>query len=97
VTVAIDTLLERTDTHCGGRIRIRGTRITVNQIVVMYTSGLSPEEITNQLPHLDLAQVYSALAYYHANREEVESSLEAELEEAEALENELSPSRSGAA
>ena len=70
---------------CGGRLRIEGTRITVNQIVVLYKQGYSPEEIAEQYPHLTLAQVYTALAYYHANREEIEMALAAERSEAERL------------
>jgi hypothetical protein len=37
-----------------------------------------------------LAQVYAALAYYHANREEVDQELEAEMLDFERLKNELS-------
>ena len=35
------------------------------------------EEILNRMghPHLDLAKVYAALTYYHANREEIETDL----------------------
>lgn len=35
--------------------------------------GMSPEEIALEYPHLSLAQVHAALAYYHANREEIEA------------------------
>ena len=86
MSVQIGTLLVSTPDVCGGRLRIEGTRITVNQIVVWYKQGYSPEEIQNQYPHLTLAQVYAALAYYHANQEEVEADLMAEKSEAERLE-----------
>jgi len=82
----IDTLLVRTPGVCGGRLRIEGTRITVNQIVVLYKQGYSPEDIVDQYPHLTFAQVYTALAYYHANSEEIETDLSAENKEAEELE-----------
>jgi uncharacterized protein (DUF433 family) len=71
---------------CGGRLRIEGTRVTVNQVVSLYKQGLNAEEIADQYPHLTLAQVYTALAYYHSNREEIETDLEAERAEAEMLE-----------
>jgi uncharacterized protein (DUF433 family) len=71
---------------CGGRLRIEGTRVTVNQVVSLYKQGLNAEEIADQYPHLTLAQVYTALAYYHGNREELEAGLEAERAEAEMLE-----------
>jgi len=49
---------------------------------------LSPEEIASELPHLSLAQIYAALAYYHANREQIEADIAAEEIEAERLERE---------
>ena len=78
MSTAIDTLLSRTPTVCGGRIRIDGTRVTVHQIVTCYQHGLTPEEIVDQYPHINLAQIYAALAHYHANRDEIDRELEAE-------------------
>ncbi|HEY7544300.1 MAG TPA: DUF433 domain-containing protein [Blastocatellia bacterium] len=89
MSTEIATLLVRSPDVCGGRLRIDGTRITVNQIVVLYKQGYSPEEIADQYPHLSFAQVYTALAHYHANKEEVESDLIAEEKEAEMLERQL--------
>lgn len=40
------------------------------------------------IPHLTLAQVHAALAYYHANREEIEADIAAEEAEATRLEQE---------
>lgn len=62
----------------GGRARIAGTGVTVSRIVQWYKLGLTPEEIADEIEHLTLAQVYAALAYYHANREEIERDLEEE-------------------
>ncbi len=86
MSTQIGTLLVSSPEVCGGRLRIEGTRITVNQIVVWYKQGYSPEEIADQYPQLTLAQVYAALAFYHANKEEVEADLTAEKVEAERLE-----------
>ena len=88
MSTQINALLISTPNVCGGRLHIEGTRITVNQIVVLYKQGYSPEEIADQYPQLALAQVYAALAYYHANKEEVETDLAAEKLEAENLERE---------
>lgn len=66
-------------------MRIAGTGVTVRRIVSLYQLGLSPEEIADQIRHLTLAQVYAALAYYHANRDEIEDDLTAERAQAEAL------------
>jgi uncharacterized protein (DUF433 family) len=88
MSTEIATLLVRSPDVCGGRLRVNGTRITVNQLVVWYRQGYTPEEIVDQYPHLTLAQVYTALAYYHANREEIEADLMAEKLEADRLEQE---------
>jgi uncharacterized protein (DUF433 family) len=88
MSMEIGTLLVRSPDVCGGRLRIDGTRITVNQLVVWYKQGCTPEEIADQYPHLTLAHVYTALAYYHANREEIEADLAAEKIEADRLEQE---------
>jgi uncharacterized protein (DUF433 family) len=71
--IDIGTLIVRTPAVCGGRPRIAGTGVTVRRIVGWYKLGLSPEEIADRIGHLSLAQVYAALAYYHANREEIEA------------------------
>src|ERR1700688_150038 len=78
MSTAIDTLLSRSSSICGGRIRIEGTRVTVQQVVTCYQRGLTQEEIVEQYPHINLAQIYAALAYYHANRDEIDRELEAE-------------------
>ncbi|MCC3587723.1 MAG: DUF433 domain-containing protein [Microcoleus sp. PH2017_29_MFU_D_A] len=89
-TTAIDigTLVVSTPETCGGRPRIAGTRISIAQIAVWNKEGLSVEEILEEIPYLDLAQVYAALSYYHANRNEIEADLAAELAEYQLLESE---------
>ena len=68
----IGTLLDRNPKIRGGRPKIAGTGIAVKRIVIFYQSGLTPEEIAREYPHINLAQVHAALAYYHANREEID-------------------------
>jgi len=48
------------------------------RIVGYYQMGRSPEEISDAFGHINLAQVHAALAYYHANREEIDADLRAE-------------------
>jgi len=81
----IGTLIVRTPGIRGGRPHIAGTGVSVRRIVVLYKEGLSPEEIADEFGHLNLAQVHAALAYYHANREEIESDLAEEEAEAKRL------------
>ena len=82
----IGSLITRDSRIRGGRPRIAGTGVTVQRVVSWYQTGLSPEEIADNFGHLTLAQVHAALAYYHANREEIESDLDAQEAEARALE-----------
>jgi len=82
----IGTLITRSGDIRGGRPRIAGTGVTVRRIVGWYKMGLSPEEIAEEIGHLTLAQVYAALAYYHANRDEIEQDIAQEDEAAEQLE-----------
>ncbi len=86
--IDIGTLIVRTPEIRGGRPRIAGTGVTVRRIVGWYKLGLSPEEIVDRIGHLSLAQVYAALTYYHANREEIDADITAEEAEADRLEQE---------
>ena len=71
----IGTLIAQSPGVCGGRPRIAGTGVSVRRIVGWYKLGRSPEEIADQYGHLTFAQAYAALAYYHANRDEIEADL----------------------
>lgn len=84
----IGTLIDQTPEIREGRPRIAGTGVTVRRIVGWYKLGLSPEDIADRLGHLSLAQVHAALAYYHANREEIEADIAAEEAAIEKLEKE---------
>lgn len=85
----IGTLIVRTPETCGGRPRIAGTRISVQRIAAWYKTGLNAEEIVERMGNLTLAQVYAALTYYHANREEIEAYLTTEKVDYERLAGEM--------
>ena len=82
----IGKLIVRSGDIRGGRPRLAGTGVTVRRIVGWYKLGLSPEEISEKVGHLSLAQVHAALAYYHANQEELEADITAEQAESQSLE-----------
>jgi uncharacterized protein (DUF433 family) len=84
----IGTLITQTPGICGGRPRVAGTGVSVRRIMGWYKLGMTPEEIAIEIPHLDLAQVHAASAYYHANREEMDAGMRAEELEAHRLERE---------
>src|SRR5436190_23565000 len=76
--VDIGTLIERSPEIRKGRPCIAGTGVTVRRIAGWYNLGLTPEEIAAKVQHLTLAQIHATLAYYHANREEIDSAIAAE-------------------
>lgn len=67
-------------TRSGFKRSLRGAWVLVIGVLVVgwYKLGLTPEEISERIGHLNLAQVHAALAYYHANREQVEADLTAD-------------------
>ena len=75
----------------GGRPCVAGTGVTVRRIVGWYQLGLAPEEIADRIGHLSLSQVYAALAYYFANRDDIDADIAAEEAEAERLERQHRP------
>jgi len=56
-----------------GEPMIQGTRIAVRDIVEEWKLGSSPEEIPFHYPHVTLAQVFEALAFYQDHMGEIEA------------------------
>ncbi len=49
--------------QCGGRPCIRGMRIRVSDVLDLLANGLSPEEIVDEMPDLEVEDVYAALRF----------------------------------
>jgi uncharacterized protein (DUF433 family) len=86
--VEIGSMISRTPGIKSGTPHIAGTGVTVRTIVRWYKLGMSAEEIAAEYPHLSLAQVYGALAYYHANRVDMDAHMAAEEAESDRIEQE---------
>ena len=71
--VDIGTIIVRSPAVRNGEPHIAGTGMTVKRIAGYFNSGLSAEEIAHEIPHLAIGQIYAALAYYHANRREIDA------------------------
>lgn len=67
--------VEYINTNEHGVMRIQDTRVTLDSVVYAFLKGLSPEAIRARFPVLTLEQVYGAITYYLAHREEVEEYL----------------------
>lgn len=77
--------IENTPGVCGGKPRIAGHRIRVEDIAIWHEQmGMSPDEIVYYYPTITLADVYAALAYYYNHLEEIRQQIQED--EAEALE-----------
>ena len=75
--LVITSHIESTPGTCGGKPRIAGHRIRVQDVVMWHEAhGLSPDEIVNHYPGITLADVYAALAYYHDHRDEIRGDME---------------------
>lgn len=63
----------RAEGVCGGEPILEGTRIAVWHVVdYYYRAGMSAEDIAAEWNYLTPAQVFSALAYYHDHKEEID-------------------------
>jgi uncharacterized protein (DUF433 family) len=60
---------------------IEGTTTKVIEVVLNKEStGSTPEELQSEMPHLSLAQIYAALAYYHAHKAELDADIQRRFE-----------------
>ncbi len=49
--------------QCGGRPCIRGMRVRVSDVLDLLANGLSREQIIEELPYLDVADIEACLRY----------------------------------
>lgn len=59
-----------------GVYTVSGTRVALDSIVYAFLSGQSAEAIAQAFPVLNLEQVYGAIAYYLAHRDDIDRYLE---------------------
>ena len=80
--------IEITPGICGGKPRIAGHRIKVQDIVIWHEKmGMSPDEIVSEYPSINLSDVYAALAYYHDHFAEIRQQIQEDLEYAQKLQS----------
>ncbi len=70
--------IETDSTRCGGQPTVAGTRIRVATILVCYRQGMGVEEIVQEYPGLQPADVHDALAYAYDHVDELEAALAAD-------------------
>lgn len=60
-------------TTAQGVVLVSGTRVPLETVIWAFSQGATPEEIAQDFPTLSLANVYSVVAYYLSNRDEVDA------------------------
>lgn len=61
------------DSH--GVLRVAGTRVTLDSIVIAFDMGATPEEIVQRYPSVDVTSVYEVIAYVLRHRAAVDEYL----------------------
>ncbi len=79
-----ELIYSRPDLH-SGRPCLAGTGMTVHAVAAGRIRGLTAEQILEEFPHLDLARIHAALAYYFANQSRIEADLDADRKLADEL------------
>ena len=87
-TIGLDKFIEITPGVCGGKPRVAGHRITVQDIAIWHDRmGMSADKIAGDY-NLSLAEVHAALAYYFDHYNEIKKSILDELAFAEEIRKE---------
>ncbi len=69
---------------------VQGANTKVVEVVLhARSSGLTPEQLAGELPHLSPAQIHSALAYYWDHKEALDADIEARREFAQRMRREM--------
>jgi uncharacterized protein (DUF433 family) len=89
MSLTIDAEPMPLQTDADGVVRVGGTRVTLDTIVIAFQQGATAEEIAQQYPTVALSDIYAVIGYYLRHRREVEAYLEEGNQQAEALRREL--------
>ncbi len=73
LAITADPLSVRIDAH--GVPRVGGTRIPVDTVITAYKLGSTPEQIVDDFPTLQLADVYTIIGHYLRHRPDVDAYL----------------------
>lgn len=84
--------IESTPGVCGGKPRISGHRIRVQDIYVCHElKGMTPDEILLAYPAITLADVHAALTYYWDHQEEIQRHIKEDDQFADSLRAKSAP------
>lgn len=83
LTIAVEQVPLAADND--GVIRVAGTRLPLDAIILAFQQGATAEEIAQRFPVVNLADVYAVISYYLHHRAEVDEYLKARQEKANEL------------
>ncbi len=84
--------IESTPDVCGGKPRIAGTRIRVQDVYVWFElQRNSAEQIVSEHPGLGMADVFAAMTYYWDHRDEIHRDMAEAEDRVAALKRSLGP------
>jgi len=75
MTIAAATEVIPFQVDADGVARVGGTRVTLDTVIAAFLQGATAEEIAQQYPSLNLADIYYLIGYYLRRPSEVESYL----------------------
>jgi uncharacterized protein (DUF433 family) len=86
----VETAYEHIVLDEGGTPVIEDANTKVVEVVLsLRVSGISPEQLHRELPHLSPGQIYSALAYYWDHKDELDTDLRRRREVGDRMREEL--------
>ena len=92
--VGLADMIVKTPGTCGGKARIAGTRIKVKHVYIwVEQQGMTPAHVVAENPHITMAQVHAALAYYWSHSSEIKQEIEDEEKLVAELQAKAGPSK----
>lgn len=86
MTTVFSEHIQITPDVCGGKPRVAGHRIRVQDIAIWYEHlNMSPDDIVYHYPSITLADVHAALAYYYDHLDDIRQ----DIRESEAFASQL--------
>lgn len=89
MNMAIENERPPLQVEADGTVRVAGTRVTLDTVIIEFRAGAAPEQITKQYPTVSLADAYAVIAYYLKHSREVDAYLKERQQEALALRESL--------
>jgi uncharacterized protein (DUF433 family) len=89
MTVVIETKPVPLERGEHGVIRITGTRVPLDTVVIAFRNGDTAEEIADSYDVLDLADVYAVISFYLSHQEEVDDYMRQRAKQAAELRHEI--------